>query len=286
MPLPVPPNGAHPDVAESDYHSWHIASASALKILAEKTPKHLRHARDYPDSSATPAKLLGSAVHCLVLEPKRFDEKYATLPGGLDRRTSAGKATYAEFCAAAAGKRVLSADVGATAREIAASVLTSPAAARVLRAASARELTVISEIRGVRVKCRADGYGTLPSGGGIIADLKVTSGGASERGFQRSMAEYGYPFSAAFYENAFAAQGMPIGDFIFIVAENEPPYGVAVYRLEDASIEAEQSNVERMLALHEECERSGNWPGYPDAVMPIASPGWLIAKNDAAVRNG
>jgi len=63
-------------------------SYSALKAYA-KSPNHylMYVGREFVE---TPAMVLGSALHCLVLEPQEWSKRYITAPK-FDRRTKAGK---------------------------------------------------------------------------------------------------------------------------------------------------------------------------------------------------
>ncbi len=272
-----PPRGVYDDIPEREYHSWQLASASALKILAEQTPRHLQHARAFPDDENTPAKVLGRAVHCLVLEPHTFEDKFAIAPDGIDRRTKEGKETWAAFSASAAGRDVLNAEVGARAKEIAAAVKLHPGAAKLLAIAARRELSVVSELDGVRSKARADAYGTLKDGSGLVVDLKVKSGSAAPRAFQRMLADFNYPLGACFYRRVLEGEKVRADSFAYIVVENEPPYGVATYSLAEESIHQEWARVERLLALYARCERENSWPGYSEKLEPIAAPAWMSA---------
>lgn len=278
----VPAPGFWPGIPEATYHSWPLASATALKILAERSPRHLAHARAFPEDLSTPAKLLGRAVHCLLLEPKTFADKFVVGPNGIDRRTKEGKERWAEFIATANGRETLPGDVGITAREIVASIQLHPEAKRLLAAAPERELTAIAPVNGVMCKARADAFRPLGDES-LIVDLKVKSGAASRHGFQRMLAEYQYPLGCALYRRVFAALGVKVRDFAFIVAENEPPYGVACYLLDDDSIRVEEAKVDRLLELYDRCQRSGSWPGYSDTIQPISSPGWMLNRMDEGV---
>lgn len=79
-------------------------SYSSLKEFA-KSPKHYL---DYLNrkKETTPAMLFGSMIHCLLLEPFKFDDQFAVM-GNIDRRTTEGKKAYNEFVENSAGKDVV-----------------------------------------------------------------------------------------------------------------------------------------------------------------------------------
>ena len=60
-----------------------------------KSPMHFRYALDHPREETT-AMAFGTALHCYVLEPEKFAERYVICEK-IDRRTTAGKAKLAEI---------------------------------------------------------------------------------------------------------------------------------------------------------------------------------------------
>ena len=80
-------------------------SKSGLDLI-NRAPAHYWERYLNPHASPqkeTPALLIGSAVHCAVLEPEEFGKRYAVGPR-VDRRTSKGKAEWEAFLIAAALK--------------------------------------------------------------------------------------------------------------------------------------------------------------------------------------
>ena len=69
-------------------------SYSALKAFAKSPNHYLQYVNK--EHTETPAMVLGSLTHCLVLEPERFAAKFAVAPK-VDRRTNSGKALWAAF---------------------------------------------------------------------------------------------------------------------------------------------------------------------------------------------
>ena len=80
------------------YHDHPAISSSKLKKIACGTD--LDYWAAYEDPNRMPmvpsdAMRQGSLVDCLITEPQNFDRKYVVAPK-CDRRTKAGKATWAE----------------------------------------------------------------------------------------------------------------------------------------------------------------------------------------------
>jgi hypothetical protein len=76
-------------------------SYSALKAFAKSPNHYLQYVnREFVE---TPAMVLGSALHCAVLEPNEYGKRYTIAPK-FDRRTKAGKEQAEAWELAADGK--------------------------------------------------------------------------------------------------------------------------------------------------------------------------------------
>lgn len=265
-----PKDGIHLDIPEQTYHCWDLCSASRLRILESSTPLHVRHACDFPEAWDTPAKQLGRAAHCLVLEPHRWATRFAQAPE-CDRRTKEGKQLWADFCQLNEGREVIKADIGQRAQEIAESVLSNRYAKSALLKAEMRELSVVTSLFGTRFKARVDAYGE-----GIIVDLKTTAGSAGQDAFERSIWNYGYGLQAAAYCRALDSVHLPVKHYVFIVVESEPPHAVAVYRLKDELIQEFDARLDPLCRTYAECVSKRRWPGFPDGVREIGIPQWAM----------
>jgi hypothetical protein len=87
------PPGIHPGVPFADYQAMRGINQSTLKHFS-RSAAHVRHSLD-DRRPGTPAQLLGTAMHCALLEPDRFRRDYF-LPPKADRRTKVGKAVWAK----------------------------------------------------------------------------------------------------------------------------------------------------------------------------------------------
>ena len=89
---------------ESAYRQDKGANQSFLKDILSVSPSYAWFRKNNPEQS--PALTFGSALHCWVLEHEKFNSRYAVM-AECDRRTTEGKAYYAQFVADSAGKTVL-----------------------------------------------------------------------------------------------------------------------------------------------------------------------------------
>jgi exodeoxyribonuclease VIII len=125
---------------------------------------------------------------------------------------------------------------------------------------------------------------------GIVGDLKTTED-ASQEGFARSIAKFGYDMQHAYYLDTlnlaldqsetddFQPYPLKASAFVFIVVEKKPPHAVAVYVLDDESVALGRAKYRQALDVYAQCEASGVWPGYGEAVQTISLPQWHMNQN-------
>jgi hypothetical protein len=69
--------GIYGHLSNAEYHGGEGVSNSMLCVLREKSPMHLKALRDAAnDNEPTEAQFIGTAFHCLVLEPEVFVREY------------------------------------------------------------------------------------------------------------------------------------------------------------------------------------------------------------------
>jgi hypothetical protein len=224
---------------------------------------------------------LGTALHTHVLELSRWDEEIAVAPA-MDRRTKAGKESYAAFEAAAAGKTVITADDAEVVMAMGRSIMRHPGAAMLLGLPGKAETTHMwtDEATGLECKCRPD---WLLDDGSLIVDLKTTED-ASPAGFSKSIAAYRYHVQAAHYLTGVErATGRRPDQFVFCVVEKRPPHAVAVYAADAEMVAAGQVIAARDMLLLAECRDADYWPAYSDQIETISLPAWMRPRPDGSV---
>ena len=60
----------------------------------------------------------------------------------------------------------------------------------------------------------------------------------------------------------------------------QPPYPISVHTLTPAAMYAAQVKGDTARSLWRECHRTGVWPGYPNAVQEVDTPGWASREAD------
>lgn len=278
-PLAPPAPNVYRDVPEVEYHRWEAASNSRLNIL-KHSPAHLRWALDNPeqDETDTDAKTVGSALHCRLFTPGRFDAAYKCGPMG-DGRFKQQRDAKAALQAKYPDATLLRASDYANVMGMWQALQDHPITSKVLAHAEAFEVSAVWECEGVTCKARAD---ILAPALRSIFDLKKVARDASPGTFARSLVEYGYIRQAPFYLDAFNQVGSAFYEnFAFIVIEEQPPHGICVFQLDPEDIERGRESYRALLRTYAQCLQSGVWPGLPSVVQWISLPGWARAELEA-----
>lgn len=140
----------------------------------------------------TDAMLYGQMVHCLVLEPEDFDNRYAIAPE-CDKRTTIGKATYSEFLDTLEGKTAVSYADYQNALIVSRNVRFNRASKKVLELCDKREQHAEWGYKNFSFQGFKDGCSER-----AIFDLK-TCANAEPSKFQRDIISMGYYLQAAMY---------------------------------------------------------------------------------------
>ena len=240
-----------------EYHkNTEKISKSGLDLI-HKSPLHYweRYLNPASQEKKTPALILGSAVHCAVLEPGEFGKRYAIAPE-VDRRTKEGKEIMANFEAHVEGRlEIISKADSAICERIMEAINQHDEASLLMS-----KITDVEKVIEVEdMKCRPD---AIIEPLNLIIDLKTTDD-ASPRAFGRSALKYRYDVQAAFYIDLYESHyGRRCEGFIFIAVEKTPPFGVGVYVIEDEDIERGRVKYKADLERWREAKANNKWTGY------------------------
>jgi len=270
----------------TNYYDIQAASASGLKVL-NRSPLH--YWARYIDPNREPheptdAQLLGQRVHCAILEPAEFDNRYTVIPEGLDRRTKEGKQIWQSILDS--GKEPIKNEQMQQIKAMADAFRTHRVS-RVLfdvdHAILETPLFWNDADTGASCKAKPD-YHILPCAQfprGLIVDLKTTSD-ASPVEFARQSWNLDMHLQAAMYpegyQRVYGVVDRP--DFLWGVVENKPPYAVMYYTAPASLIEYGRDESKRLIAIYQRCITSGVWPGYGDEVQELVLPAWAEREID------
>lgn len=245
----------------AEYRQLEGINWSSLKALAT-SPLYYQYLKEHPRPDTTTFKL-GRAVHCAVLEPDRFAERYVVPPGDLDLRTKRGRQWKEEHTELT----VVPQDVP----RIAEAVLSHGEASELLSGVQTEYTVEWVGYTGLTCKARLDAVGWSPN---RVIDLKTTSNGIDR--FYVDAARYMYHGQMAYYcDGAIAASVLAEEPTAYIIAvETTPPYDVGVFMLSAAELRAGRVLYRMLIDQLRSCTESGMWPGRYPAVAPLSLPDW------------
>ena len=247
------------DVTNEDYHNGPGISRTGICEFM-KTPLHYWERYINPfrvvSESSTAEMAFGSAFHLYVLENHLFD-KYISIVPKVDKRTTAGKAAWAQFQANSFGKTLLEEDDYQHILRMTDRVMSNTTARSLIEGGqNEKSIYYIDAQTGTLCKTRPDVLKT-----NFIVDLK-TAKCARNISFKWDIKEYGYHIQAGMMcDGVNQVLKSEINDFIFIVVEKEPPYPLAIYPMHPSYIEMGREIYRQKLIEIIECKASNNWPG-------------------------
>jgi len=129
------------------------------------------------------------------------------------------------------------------------------------------------EKTGIIGRCRPD---IINKDLGIVIDLKSTVD-ASYNPFRRAIGNYLYDKQASFYlEGVSKALGKKFDTFIFVAVEKTAPFGLAIYNLDEASIDVGRELWRKDLDKLKSITHGEASHGYPDEIQQINLPNYCF----------
>jgi len=229
-------------------------SYSSIKEFA-KSPNHLLNYWSR-ESKPSQSMILGSAFHCLLLEPEKFNERYAVAPD-VDKRTKEGKFQFEQFALSAEGREVITQGDYQTIQYMAAAARIDDVILMDIQA----EIEVSGEINGVPFRGFVDGLHDK-----YIVDVKTTRS-AHPDDFMRDAANLKYHLQAAIYLELTGRK-----DYFILAVENNQPFNVQLYQMTEDMIEKGR---EELFILTEKYKIWDGTPsGYSEKCLKLDLPYW------------
>jgi len=255
------------NLSDPEYRRFNAVSKSSLDQFA-KSPAHYKHViLDGNRPALTSAMFLGSAFDTLLLTPDLFGETYAVVPD-IRRGTKA----WDEFVGQNPGKHLIKTDEMEQISSMVISLRKHPEASKLLT----------DGVPQVSFKWRDAQSGLLCKGradyvkGSTVIDVKTTQN-AGPNEFSKSIAAFRYHVQAAYYLEAMAQTGHKVSDdFLFVAVEKEPPYLVAVYKLDHQALSLGMATFSSELQHLARCLKRDEWPGYATGIDTIGLPKWAL----------
>ena len=256
------------DISNAKYHGLDELSRSIAWSLITTCPQRVKYDMTHPKESS-PTLVIGSAFHAATLEPGKFDDEFAVKPQEIDGqgpRTKHYREAFETMQKNEPNKSWLAPSDYDLVMDMAASALDHP----ILRTHMAEQSSIIEgtghfEMEGAKCRVRPDLYNP---GAGVVIDLKSTQD-ASEKGFAKSVRQFGYTFQACWYMHALRLLGEKPKQFVFLAVEKSAPQLTAAYTLSATYIDKQMANMEKACKLWATCDSSGVWPSYTDDVTTL-----------------
>lgn len=260
------------DMSNEDYHKKEGISHSLINTLfndsGEVDFNRYQWFKSAPKEEFK-SFALGTAVHCMVLEPSEFLNRYF-VGRSYDLRTKAGKEAKEEDMLQAEGKILISLDQHENISMLANSIMAHPIAKELLSEGQA-EMSVFQEFDGLKLKVRPDWINVEK---GYIVDVKTTS---DFKTFETSILNYNYHVQEQLYKQVCELEFDKPFDFYFLVVSTQSiggRYPVEVRKLDNI---AQAYGKERLnIAL----DAFKNWiDGTADTeVKEYTLPQWFLRK--------
>lgn len=262
------------NISNKEYHEAGGISRSKL-ILLDKSPHHFWYevfSGLAETKKATPAMILGSAFHTLLLEPSLFSKEYA-VSYKIDRRTTKGKEEYKIFMAENEGKIFLSEDEFNKVNKMVCLVKEHEVVTTLLDEAQFEQSIFWTDKEtGIQFKTRPDIWSSK-----VIVDLK-TSWDTNNYSFMRSALKYGYYLQAGMAFEACKAIGKPFEMFVVLAVEKEEPYAPSVFMMTDEALQFGIDQFHSYKRKLKECLDNDKWPAY--SVQELGIPKYATTNDE------
>lgn len=245
-----------------EYSEIDALRSSDLKVFIESPQKYedVCIKKMYP-RKPTDSMRMGTILHQFVLESKTQEGiDYAIWTGS--KRSGAKWEHFIDSCESNGMTYLIKNndkdELGLIELQVKA-ILKNKEAVRLIEGTAVREQAIVWEQDGVKCKALID----MMSADGTITDLK-TSADPSEKKFFWSMDDYGYHYSAAFYEMGRDAywESDRVYPFYWIVVSNSGWIHCRVWQLQDELRDIAKYHIKAKLAHFKHCRESGVWEDH------------------------
>lgn len=251
--------GIYYDIPNEAYHAGPGVSKSQLDDIAV-CPAFYQWRKAAPvDTEKTKALDMGTTLHCRLLEPDEFKNRFIIAPE-FNRRTTAGKEeekAFLENCANS-GKTIMTAEDGRKLELMYGSVMAHPGCRALLEAEGKTESSIYwtDTETGELCRIRPDKFLTNSP---LILDVKKVTDMSR---FARHVEEFRYHVQAAMYCEGWKAYSGETPRFAFLAVSESidcGKYPVHLYILEDEHHDIGYSLFRRDLNTYHECKSSNKW---------------------------
>ncbi|WP_068445131.1 PD-(D/E)XK nuclease-like domain-containing protein [Providencia heimbachae] len=267
--------GIYYDISNEDYHHGLGVSKSQLDDIA-RSPAFYKWKKNAPlDTEKLKALDMGTALHCLLLEPDEFKDRFIEAPE-FNRRTTQGKQDEKDFLKECenTGKIIMEYEQHRKLKIMRESALAHLAARYFLEADGHCEASIYWTDSDTEELCRIRPDKILAQQPVIIDVKKV----ADMSRFDRHIEEFRYHVQNAMYQEGYLRHFGESPVFLFIAVSETidcARYPVHVYELDSSDIDVGFNLFKQNLQEFHECRINDDWGG----IEPISRPDWARRKD-------
>jgi exodeoxyribonuclease VIII len=256
-----------------EYAAIPAINGSSLLHL-RRSPMKYKHELDNP-TPATPAMILGTATHRLILEPDRVGD-FAVWGEQPDEKVRRGN-VWEAFKAEHAGKMIVT---KAERDQMVGMAVGARKNVPIMKYANAKGDTEVSmfwrDANGRRWKGRVDKI----LKGHVIADLKTTRD-CHPRKFGSQAFSLGYHIKMAIYWDGYRTITGEAPTERLLAIDSKEPHESVVYRVTKDVIMQGLEERDELVRLLDECEKTNNWPPAYEDETDLLIPAWAVTEQDS-----
>ena len=286
--------GIHSKLSMQQYLSLRALSSGLCNTILQQSPHHAKRQQDEPTDDPSTESDIGTIIHDALLEgvdriaaidPElhRSKPNKANPEGAIPKGWTNNAIRSARDAARAEGKLPMLAGQVAhvlAAVEAAKAFIDSSELAGLFDN-GAPEQTLIWMDEGVRCKARPD---WLSEDRSILCHVKTTTGSAQpDSWIKNQMINNGYDVAAMFYERglyALPGDGADAPTSVFLVIEQQPPFGCSLIGLSPMLADLASRKVERAIKTWARCQQSGRYPCYPTRICYADPRPWDLQQEE------
>lgn len=264
------------DLPAEKYHAGPEISSTFMKRML-RSPAHAQFAAPV---EPTPLMLFGTAWHAHFFEPEKFQDEYAVVPSGIDKRTKDGR----EFFNALEeeGKTPIKQEDLAKLERMSENAHRLVHSRKIFRKSEefAAECSIYAEFDGVEIRIRPDllvfPCPAFPHG--MIVDGKTCTD-ASPIGFGKHAWNNAFYIQAALYAYTVARLfdlEQLFAPFYWLSVEREAPHCALYHRAPENLLQYGLEEVSRLLTEVKVCRETRIWPGYSEDHDELILPSYAI----------
>lgn len=263
------------DISSDEYHGERLHTSSSQLVRILQTPAHFQHHLQGSAEEESDLMRLGTAVHCALLEPKEFTNRYVLAPRKYNRTLKVDKAEIAMLEAAYPNKTLVSPAEAETLKRTVHGIRQHRMASSLLSCTGESELSIFwnDPLTGLDLKVRIDRFAHFGIGN-MMVEVKTTDN-ASPRQFGKKIVEMDYDMRAVMYTDAIEKAYGIQAQIVWLVIERETGF-VTTYKPSLEMIRRGKRRYEEARLALAKAKALNQWPSYQSgvAIEEIELPRW------------